>query len=153
MTFQPVWTKFDRVSAIQNLIPFTSLIVLAQGSKKIEACIFLVKNVSVLHNLQIKTYPFSFPLYIMIRVMVKFCLANLELDLRKEYVSHACNHKIWKRPHISLFSWCLIDCRPTLLQYSKWYLWNWEPNLDRIEIKVRTIDGTMKQISFLLISN
>ena len=53
----------------------------------------------------------------------------------------------------SLFSGCLIYWRPTLLQCSKWYLWNWEPNLDRIEIKVRTIDGTMKQIGFLFILN
>ena len=39
-------------------------------------------------------------------------------------------------PPISLFSGCLIDCRPTLLQYSKWYLWNWEPNL-YTELKLR----------------
>ena len=55
--------------------------------------------------------------------------------------------------NISLFSGCLIDCRPTHLQCSKLYLWNWEPNLYRIEIKVWTIDGTMKQICFLYILN
>ena len=61
------------------------------------------------------------------------------------------NHT-WVWP-ISLFSWGLIDCRPTLLQYSEWYLWYWEPNLDRIEIKVWTIEGNMKQICFLYILN
>ena len=83
-----------------------------------------------------------------------FSLKNVivlqKCSLSKHIKTHyQCYSKVVRKWTISLFSGCLIDCRPTLLQDRKWYSWNWEPNLDRIEIKVWIIDGTMKHIFFL----